>query len=1053
MITEREVTSWAEACEQAAALIQSSAAGPLTADLVVVPSAAHRRAFSQHLASRATGPQISASIEIVTWPVLIGSFQPETWQGEALTLAVLEVLADPGRSTDLAPLLHHLGTAATRPGRRYATAQRVGRLLRRYSVQTPQLVDAWRAGDDNGIDGQPLPAAQRWQPALWRAVREQLASDPAEYFRDRLSELHARRDPQLPQRIVAVALDDLDEPGHDLMNALAAHHAVDLFVVEGIAVDPGREGSAFLRHHASRRAGPSAQRQPQPAIPPDHSTSLLHQVQHELRLDLAPARRLRADDSLQIHACHGADRQVEVLRDLLCGLFSDDPSLQPRDVVVLCTDIPRYAPLIEASFCLDPGAGFHPGHRLRVQLASGSAIAVNPVLTVLAELLDLYSQRATSVDLLDFCQLPPVAHRFGFGTDEIERLRELIIDSEIRWGVDAEQRRRNGLTITQSTWLAGVQRMLISLAMASEPPVALGTVTPLDQVQGSDAHLIGQLAELVSRVRKIGRSFTDQATPQAWAAKLREAVELLASTEFEDSWQISHALGEIADFEEQTAGSKGLLDAGDIACWLDTRRKSASRRPNYGNGSLLVTDLNDLAGIRSKVVCVLGLDDDHFPGTPAIDGDDLLRLPGRRPATHWTTDRRAVRRQRLLDALLSAEDRFVVITQGADQASGALRPVSVCIAELMEACAVEGAAGQWRAASRDQLPPEETLVRWHPLQPHGWQDYALSGADQPASFDRHGLQGARALQAPPRPLVPHWQLEHMTTRESEVDIEQLIAFFINPARVLLRQATGTTRSSFERELQTSLPIEMDYRASWSAGNDLFKMLSAGHDAKRARSSVWLSGQVLPGPIGAQVLDVQLAEASRVARSGRAVTSGRHRLADCQVELTGIQLQGRVRLFDDRIIVERFGYPRPDNALTCWLRLLLAVAALEEDAAQPYGLLIGKRCYRIAAPPPAVARQLLSDLIELRNHGLQQVLPLPLRTAAAHADLLNWKSGAPIDRARQAYLDEDANWHYFFPRFNDLLDAWPGRFEELSARVVGPINDRLERWRPSGDDLA
>ena len=51
-----------------------------------------------------------------------------------------------------------------------------------------------------------------------------------------------------------------------------------------------------------------------------------------------------------MHACHGRQRQVEVLREVLLGLLEDDPTLEPRDIIVMCPDIEAYAPLISASF-------------------------------------------------------------------------------------------------------------------------------------------------------------------------------------------------------------------------------------------------------------------------------------------------------------------------------------------------------------------------------------------------------------------------------------------------------------------------------------------------------------------------------------------------------------------------------------------------------------------------------------------------------------------------------------------------------------------------------
>ena len=55
---------------------------------------------------------------------------------------------------------------------------------------------------------------------------------------------------------------------------------------------------------------------------------------------------------MQVHACHGRQRQVEVLREVLLGLLADDPTLELRDIIVMCPDIESYAPLVSAAFGL-----------------------------------------------------------------------------------------------------------------------------------------------------------------------------------------------------------------------------------------------------------------------------------------------------------------------------------------------------------------------------------------------------------------------------------------------------------------------------------------------------------------------------------------------------------------------------------------------------------------------------------------------------------------------------------------------------------------------------
>ena len=94
---------------------------------------------------------------------------------------------------------------------------------------------------------------------------------------------------------------------------------------------------------------------------PEAST-LLQRIQDDIRFDRAPAGAgsggpttprllLEADDdSIRVHSCHGRGRQVEVLRDAILHLLDADPTLEPRDIIVMCPDIENFAPLIQATF-------------------------------------------------------------------------------------------------------------------------------------------------------------------------------------------------------------------------------------------------------------------------------------------------------------------------------------------------------------------------------------------------------------------------------------------------------------------------------------------------------------------------------------------------------------------------------------------------------------------------------------------------------------------------------------------------------------------------------
>src|SRR4029077_12099570 len=96
-------------------------------------------------------------------------------------------------------------------------------------------------------------------------------------------------------------------------------------------------------------------------LPAAAHTTLLSRIQDDIRHDRPPpgpplpgesehrAPLHPSDKSIQIHACHGRARQVEVLRDAVLHLLEDDRTLEPRDIIVMCPDLETSAPLIQAT--------------------------------------------------------------------------------------------------------------------------------------------------------------------------------------------------------------------------------------------------------------------------------------------------------------------------------------------------------------------------------------------------------------------------------------------------------------------------------------------------------------------------------------------------------------------------------------------------------------------------------------------------------------------------------------------------------------------------------
>src|SRR5207237_9985542 len=148
---------------------------------------------------------------------------------------------------------------------------------------------------------------------------------------------------------------------------------------------------------------------------------------------------------------HGRARQVEVVRDAVLHLLAEDPTLEARDVIVMCPDIESFAPLIHATFGsgdvgdddgVDGPAATATAQppALRVRLADRSLRQTNPVLGVVAELLDLASSRVPAAQVLDLAGREPVRRRFRLDDDDLARAEEWVAAAGIRWGLDAAHR-------------------------------------------------------------------------------------------------------------------------------------------------------------------------------------------------------------------------------------------------------------------------------------------------------------------------------------------------------------------------------------------------------------------------------------------------------------------------------------------------------------------------------------------------------------------------------------------------------------------------------------
>jgi exodeoxyribonuclease V gamma subunit len=564
---------------------------PFATELVVVPARGMERWLSQRLShvlgAGPGGDGVCAAVAFRSPGSLVaevtGTRDDDPWAPDALAWPLLDVidavLGEPWAAT----LARHLGhglvgdEADLRMGRRFSVARRLARLFASYAGQRPSLVADWSAGRDTDGCGRPLAADLTWQPELWRRLTARVdGPSPLERQAETVSRL--REDPEahdLPVRLSLFGHTRLSVTEVELLDALAAERDVHVWLPHpspalwqtltgpGGAVDRATDDShqrvrhpllsslgrdtRELQRALSAAAIATDEELPLPALP----DTLLGFLQNDLAADLPrPAGRMVADDdrSVQVHACHGVARQVDVLREVLLGLLADDPTLEPRDVLVMCPDIETYAPLIEAGFGLGDvvGAGGHPAHRLRVRLADRAPGQTNPLLGVATALLDLAGGRAPATQVLDLARAEPVRRRFGFSDDDLDQLDTWARESGVRWAFDAEHRTEFGLgDYVANTWEFGLDRLLTGVALSDDSSAWLDRALPLDDVGSAQVDLVGRLTEYVERLREVTDRLTGTRPVDDWLAALDDAVGSLTAVSSVDGWQTGQVQREL----------------------------------------------------------------------------------------------------------------------------------------------------------------------------------------------------------------------------------------------------------------------------------------------------------------------------------------------------------------------------------------------------------------------------------------------------------------------------------------------------------------------------
>lgn len=980
-----------------ARLLAEPAPDPFTEELVLVPAKGIERWLSQRLSDRlgvCAGVRFRSPRSLIA--EITGTVDNDPWSPDALVWPLLAVIDENLDQSWAVPLASHLGAFEAgeerelRQGRRYAVARRLAGLFASYARQRPGLLVSW-------LDGDPAEPDLAWQPPLWRALVSRVDAVPPHVRHGQVLARLREAPSDLPTRISLFGHTRLPVTDIELLDALSTHHDLYLWLphpsdtlwhtlrAEHGPV-PRREDTSHraVRHPLLATLGRDV-RELQRALPSSasdeylsgatFSDTLLGWLQSDLAAgQIRPAGRVLApgDRSVQVHSCHGPARQIDVLREVLLGLLADDPTLEPRDILVMCPDIETYAPLISARFGLGESVpGAHPAHQLRVRLADRALVQTNPLLTVAGQILSLASGRATASEVLNLAEATPVRMRFGFTDDDLDAITAWVREANIRWGFDPEHRAPYGVDFLHNTWRFGIDRILAGVAVSEDAHAWLGATLPLDDVSSNRVELAGRFAEFVSRLHTTVTALSGTRSLAEWLTILSTGIDALA-TDSED-WPRSQMLREFAEIQD--AAVPISLQLSDIRALLDRHLAGRPTRANFRTGTLTVCTMVPMRSVPHRVVCLVGLDDGVFPRLGAVDGDDAL---ARDPMT-GERDIRSEDRQLLLDAIGAATETLVLTYTGANEYSGQARPPAVPLAELLDTLDIT-----------TSHPVRDQIHITHPLQPFDIRNVTPGGVlpGHPFTFDSTALIAARAAAGARAERPPFICGPLPAPDVTDVALTDLAAFFNHPIKGFFRALDYTLPWDVDG-VSDDMPVEIDALEEWTVGDRLLADMLRGMTPADAQQAEWRRGTLPPGQLGWRRVSELRDRCAALAAETRGYRTDDSRAFDIDIDLGGgRRVTGTVSpVFGERLVSVTYSRLDAKHLLQSWIPL---VALSAHDHQREWSAVCIGRARRGPQPlvrslgRPTDPLGVLRDLVAIYDAGRREPLPLPLKTSYAWA---------------------------------------------------------------------
>ncbi|WGE50252.1 exodeoxyribonuclease V subunit gamma [Actinobacillus equuli subsp. haemolyticus] len=847
----------------------------------------------------------------------------------------------------------------------YQLSTKIADLFDQYLVYRPHWLVHWENNQLEAVlaeimhsnafkvkNEQEILANLQWQAILWNALIDDIKLDSDEslfitshraYLQDqyfqKLDNLTTQEKEQLPQRIFIFGISSLPATQLAVLKKLSEHCDIHLFFlnpsqeywgdsVEDSALEKlalkqqlsesdladllekqgnqlltmwGKQGREFLAQLVEQEFDYSLD----VFDPYVGETNLIKLKNAILAFNNAQTFELdEQDQSLQFHSCHSVMREVEVLHNYLLKLFEQNPTLTPKDIIVMSADIDKYAPYINAVFSRfdhkDP-------RRIPFTLSDQKATAVDPIISSFLSLLNLKESNFNAEALLDLLDVNAIRSRFRIQSDDIYTLRHWIKEVGIRAGLTTEQQQWQNY----NSWQNGLTRLLLGTSLKEENGIwqeAIG----FNESYGLASELVGYLCHYLEKLSTWQQFIQTSHSIGVWQQKLTELISDFYQDDGEhfDSLSLLQTTLQAVLEKIEHARFEDEISIEILALLLQESLNTQQSSLQFLAGKVNFCTLLPMRAIPFKVVCLLGMNEADFPRQHSINSFDLMQYAPKKGDRARRDDDRYL----FLEALLSAQEIFYVSYVGQSVTDNKARLPSVLVSQLLDYI------GEHLSESAQQILAEKDAVNFI-VKRHPMTVFSPSNFSYPhISYDKEWLKlfEQNAVQSN--------FLNGQLTADSptELNLNELISYITNPIKYFFNRQLGIYFNYDEESIEESEKFTLNALDNYQLRTKLLTI-----DEEQSQSLFYqeqLKGN-LPSSNFAKLSETELENSIKTMRNEISPYLKQSDILTIEqyfpIGSNKIKLYGNIQqLFDDEIVFWKVSSLKDKDIIRFWIYYLV-----------------------------------------------------------------------------------------------------------------------------------